>query len=120
MASIKSFKDIIAWQNSRDLTLGIYKAFENCRDYSFRDQIQRASLLIMNNIAEGYAKRSDKGFRNYLFIAKGSAAEVESMLLIAPSLGYINSNQQEELILKTDEVSRILTGFIRKLSALDS
>ena len=115
--AIKSFKDILAWQKARILTVDIYKAFEGCRDFSFRDQIQRASISIMNNIAEGYAKRSDKSFKNYLFISKGSAAEVESMLLIAPELGYISIEKREVLINNTEEVSKILTGFIRSLPA---
>lgn len=94
--------------------------FRDCRDYGFKDQIQRASVSIMNNIAEGYAKRSDKSFRHFLLIAKGSAAEVESMLLIADSLGYITPEKQEELLFKVDEVSKLITGFVRKLSAPDS
>jgi four helix bundle protein len=73
-----------------------------------------------NNIAEGHARRSDKAFRNFLFIAKGSAAEVESMLIIAEKLGYIELDQQIQLIKKIDEVSRLLAGFIKKLSARDS
>lgn len=115
----KSFKDLIVWQRASDLSLGIYKSFNGVKDFSFRDQIQRAALSVPNNIAEGYARRSDKAFRNFLFIAKGSIAEVESMLLIAQKLGYITNVQQEELINKTDEVSRLLSGFIKKLSAVD-
>ncbi len=112
---IKSFKDILAWQKAQTLTIEIYQEFRECRDFGFRDQIQRASISIMNNIAEGYAKRSDKSFKNFLFIAKGSAAEVESMLLIAESLGYLSLEKQKVLIEKIEEVSRLITGFIRKL-----
>lgn len=117
---IKSFKDILAWQRARSLTIAIYETFQDCRDYSFKDQIQRASLSIMNNVAEGYAKRSDKSFCNYLYIAKGSAAEVESMLLVAIDLGYIDEEKQRQLLEQVEEISKLLTGFIRKLSALDS
>ncbi len=113
--AIRSFKDILAWQKAHDLTVDIYKSFQNCRDYGFKDQIQRASISIMNNIAEGYAKRSDKSFKNFLSIAKGSAAEVESMLLVAPDLGYLKREKQAELLQKTDEVSKLLAGFIRSL-----
>lgn len=69
----------------------------------------------MNNIAEGYAKQSNKSFKNYLLIAKGSAAEVESMLILAGDLTYIESNKQESLLQQVTEVSMILNGFIRKL-----
>lgn len=73
----------------------------------------------MNNTAEGYAKRSDKGFKNFLYIAKGSTAEVESMLLLAKELGYINQEDQISLLNKTEEVGKLISGFIRKLSAKD-
>jgi four helix bundle protein len=114
-----SFKDLLVWQKASDLTFEIYKSFQGSRDFSFRDQIQRASISIMNNIAEGCARRSDKAFRNFLMIAKGSTAEVESMLIIAGKLNYINEADQQELISKTEEVGRLLSGFIKKLSATD-
>jgi four helix bundle protein len=113
--AIKSFKEIIAWQKSRELTRAVYDTFSSCTDYDFRDQIQRASISIMNNIAEGYAKQSNKGFKNFLLISKGSAAEVESMLIIAADLGYISVNQQQKLLEQTTEVSMLLSGFIRKM-----
>ena len=61
---IEKFEDIIAWQKSDRLTRNIYLHFSNCRDYSFRDQIQRASISIMNNIAEGFERRTNKEFIN--------------------------------------------------------
>lgn len=57
---IEKFEDIIAWQKSKELTVDIYKIFKNSRDFGFRDQIQRASVPIMNNIAEGFDKRGNK------------------------------------------------------------
>jgi four helix bundle protein len=116
----QSFKDLIVWQRASELSLGVYKSVKDLNDYSFRDQIQRAALSVPNNIAEGYARRSDKAFKNFLFIAKGSVAEVESMLLIAEKLDYISQEKQSELIFKADEVSKLLSGFIKKLSAKDS
>ncbi len=111
--AIASFKDILAWQKAYELTVDIYSSFKECRDYSYKDQIQRASISIMNNIAEGYAKRSDKAFKNFLLISKGSVAEVESMLLIATELGYLTDGKQKELLGKVNEVSKLLAGFIR-------
>lgn len=116
----QSFKDLIVWQRATEASVEIYQSFKDLRDYSFKDQIQRAALSVPNNIAEGYARRSDKAFRNFLFIAKGSAAEVESMLIIAIRLGYLKPEDQNVLIKKVDEVSRLLNGFIKKLSAMDS
>ena len=115
----QSFKELIVWQKAFSMTTEIYKAFNTSRDYGFKDQIQRASISVMNNIAEGCARRSDKSFRNYLLIAKGSDAEVESMLLIALELKYITIDQQTLLLDVTNEVGRLLSGFIKRLSAID-
>lgn len=116
----QSFKDLIVWQKASDLTTEVYKTFQSNTDYSFKDQVQRASISIMNNVAEGYARRSDKSFRHFLFIAKGSAAEVESMIIVAERLKYIDLTQKNQLIEDVEEVSRLLSGFIKKLSAKDS
>ncbi len=77
------FEDIIAWEKAKELTNNIYKIFKNNRNYSFKDQIQRATISIMNNISEGYERMNNKEFRNFLSIAKGSVGEVRSMLYIA-------------------------------------
>ncbi|HSW79347.1 MAG TPA: four helix bundle protein [Candidatus Saccharimonadales bacterium] len=113
--STQSFKDLIVWQKARDLSVAVYRTFGDSRDYGFRDQIQRASVSIMNNIAEGYARRSDKAFRHFLLIAKGSVAEVESMLVLANELVYIDKTAQTELVSKTEEIGRLLSAFIKKL-----
>src|SRR3989344_5968290 len=111
----QSFRDLLVWQRASDFSVCVYKTFLGTKDFSFRDQIQRAALSIPNNIAEGHARRSDKAFRNFLFIAKGSAAEVESMLLIATKLGYINIEKQTELTNQVQEIAKLLSGFIKKL-----
>jgi|SRR3990167_4517878 len=116
----KSFKDLIVWQRAGELTTEVYRVFSGNNDYGFRDQIQRASVSIMNNVAEGYARRSDKSFRQFLLIAKGSAAEVESMLVVARRLNYISETEERSLMQGADEVGRLLGGFIKKLSAEDS
>jgi len=77
---IAKFEDIIAWQKSRDLTLAVYGAFRNIKDFSFRDQIQRASVSVMNNIAEGFERKGNKEFGRFLCISNGSCGEVRSML----------------------------------------
>lgn len=112
---ISSFKDLIVWQKAFKLTSNIYKEFSGLRDFGFRDQIQRASIFIMNNIAEGYGKRSDKSLNNYLVIALGSAAEVESMILISTELRYISHGTQQQLLMELTEVSKLLNAFRKKL-----
>src|SRR3990167_8312157 len=106
--NIRSFRDLIVWQKSSDFSVEIYKIFSNSKDYGFRDQIQRASLSISNNIAEGYARQSDKAFKNYLMIAKSSATEVESMLIIAGRLSYISQNQLKILNDRIDEIHKLI------------
>ncbi len=111
----QSFKDLPVWQQASNFAVDVYKSFSTCRDYGFRDQIQRAAISVPNNIAEGYARRSDKALRNFLLIAKGSAAEVESMLLIAVRLDYIHPELQTKLSSDIEEIGRQLSGFVKKL-----
>lgn len=112
---IEKFENIIAWQKSDRLTRNIYLHFSNCRDYSFKDQIQRASISIMNNIAEGFERRTNKEFINFLYIAKGSSGEVRSMLSLALEFGYISDDQFQEDYNLAVEISKIISGFIKTL-----
>lgn len=112
---MKRFEESIAWEKSKTLNIAIYKVFRDCKDYSFKDQIQRASVSIVNNIAEGFERSGDKEFRHYLFVSKGSAGEVRSMLILAQELGYISKTDYQVLHDLSEEVSKILAGLIRKL-----
>lgn len=112
------FEEIISWKKSKILTLILYKEFKNCHDFSFRDQIRRASISIMNNIAEGFERRGNKEFRNFLFIAKGSCAEVRSMLYLCADLNYLNIDLTQKLVDDTIEISRLLSGLIKTLQTL--
>ncbi|OGY42138.1 MAG: four helix bundle protein [Candidatus Buchananbacteria bacterium RBG_13_39_9] len=112
---IERFEDIIAWQKGKELTLDIYRIFNNCTDFGLVRQIQRAVVSIMNNIAEGFERGTNKEFRRYLFIAKGSCAEVRSMLYLAVELKYISQNDFEKCYAKALEISRLLSGFIKTL-----
>lgn len=77
-----NFEELRVWQDARVLVNDIYKMISNCKDYGFKDQIQRASVSIMNNIAEGSEAGSDALFIRYLKIAKASCGEVRSMLYL--------------------------------------
>lgn len=70
---IEKFEDIIAWQKSRILSIAVYEAFSSVKDYGFKDQIQRASVSIMNNIAEGFERRGDKEFKHFYLLQKARA-----------------------------------------------
>lgn len=112
---IEKFEDIIAWQKAKEMTKVIYKIFYSNKDFGFRDQIQRASVSIMNNIAEGFERRGDKEFKHFLFIAKGSCGEVRSMIYLAGELGYIKEDELDKLMRLSLEISRLLSGFIKTL-----
>jgi four helix bundle protein len=112
---INAFEDIIAWQKAKELSILIYKVFGSSRDFGFKDQIQRATVSIMNNIAEGFERHSDNELRQGLYIAKGSCAEVRSMLYLAYELAMITESQFEMIKQLNIETSRILSGLIKSL-----
>lgn len=113
---INSLEDIIAWQYSKELTINIYNLTKGIYDKGFTGQLQRASVSIMNNIAEGFERRSNKEFKQFLYNAKGSCGEVRSMLGILVPLGYATNEQANELITKSIHISKLLAGFIKSLS----
>lgn len=113
---IDRFEEIIAWQKARKLTATLYLLFKENRDFSFRDQICKASVSIMNNIAEGFERNSDKEFKHFLYIAKGSSGEVRSMIYLAADLNYVDNKTFNELLETSAEISRLLSGLIKTLS----
>jgi len=116
---IERFEDIKAWQEARVLVKIIYNATKSNKnftgDYKFREQIHSAAVSVMSNIAEGFSRRSTKEFIQFLFIAKGSVAEVQSQLYVALDQSYVNEEKFAELYPKSDEVARLLSGFIKYL-----
>ena len=112
---IERFEDILAWQKVRDLAKRIYDLFGDCRDYSFKDQIQRAAVSVMNNIAEGYERKSNLEFKQFLYIAQGSCGEVRSMLYLAKEISIMGENTFSELLTETETISKMLSNFIKKL-----
>lgn len=96
---VKTFEDLQVWQDARTFVKSIYEltSLENFRkDYGLKDQIQRAAVSIMNNIAEGFETDNNKEFRNFLGYAKGSAGEVRSMLFVAIDVNYISKDKFDE------------------------
>lgn len=111
----EKFEDIIAWQKAQELTVTIYAIFGKLDDYGFKNQICRASVSISNNIAEGFDRDSNREFRRFLFIAKGSCSEVKSMLYLANKLNLLVDHDARNLTEKCDEISRIIRGIIKSL-----
>lgn len=118
MSKIHRFEDIEAWQLARELTGEVYRltlkeAFN--RDYGMKDQIRRAAVSVMNNVAEGFERGSNKDFAKFLFIARGSAGEVRSLLYIAKDLGYISAQEFENNKALCCRIGGALWGLIQHL-----
>jgi four helix bundle protein len=112
---IEKFEDIISWKKSQSLAIIIYGIFSKNKDFGFKNQIERAVISIGNNIAEGFERKGNKEFKQFLFIAKGSCGEVRSMLYVALELKYISKEEFKTLINGAEEISRLLSGLIKVL-----
>src|SRR6266540_714011 len=115
MAGITHFEEIEAWKTSRQLTGLVYRLSEQgmfVKDYGLKDQIRRAFVSVMSNIAEGFESRTDTQFINFLGHAKGSAGEVRSQLYVALDLKYISQEQFAEAYEFADKSSRQISRFI--------
>jgi four helix bundle protein len=113
VAAIQRFEDIIAWQNARVLTRQIYNVTRTgkvSRDFAFCSQLQRASVSIMSNIAEGFERSRATEFHQFLSIAKSSCAEVRSHLYVALDAGYLTQETFDQLMKSAQEVGRIVGG----------
>ena len=114
MAKIERFEDIVAWQKARELVREVYRVSSDGRfakDYGLRDQLRRAAVSVMLNIAEGFARKTNKEFIQFLVIAHGSAAEVQSAIYVALDQEYIRQEQFESLYKRADETSKLIMGF---------
>lgn len=110
---VERFEDLIAWQKARLLAAEIYRITahgEFARDFGLRDQIRRAAVSVMSNIAEGFDRGSRGEFHQFLVIAKASCAEVRSQLYVAKDVGYMNQEMFDNLNAGTSELSRIIGG----------
>ena len=113
MSKIGRFEDLIAWQKSKALTKIIYEITrkpEFVRDFALASQIQRAAVSIMSNVAEGFERGGPAEFHRFLFMAKGSCAEVRSLLYVAYDIGYLQKQEFERGFSQADEVAKIIGG----------
>lgn len=113
MATIRRFEEIQAWQKARELVGEIYRisGSENFqRDYGLRNQICRAAVSSMSNIAEGFARRTSRDFAHFLDVARGSAVEVQSLLYVAFDVKYVSSGQLKTMYTMADEVIALVGG----------
>ena len=123
MAAFKTFEEINAWQNARALVREVYEMTSKGafgKDYGLKDQIQRASISICSNIAEGFERRGNKEFIHFLWIAKGSAAEVCSQLHNARDVGYIDGERFNSIYNSAKQIGGMLYNLITVLSSNDT
>ena len=111
----RSFEQLRIWQEARVFVNDVYLMVQNCKDYGFRDQIQRAAVSIMNNIAEGNESGSDAKYMNFLNIAKGSCSEVRSMLYLCDDFHICTPEKFKELYDKTQSIASGIRNLITYL-----
>jgi len=116
---ITCFEDIEAWQEARKLVNLVYEAINGSKgfskDFRLTNQIQGAAISTMANIAEGFSRRSDKEFVQFLFISKASAAEVQSHLYVALDQSYVTREAFQRVYDQAEKVSKMISGFIKYL-----
>jgi four helix bundle protein len=118
MSRITKFEDIEAWKRARGLTKAVYDASKVggfAKDFGLRDQIRRASVSTMSNIAEGFERGGDQEFIQHLAMAKGSCGETRSQLYVALDQGYVPEATFQKLAREAEEVSRMIAGFMTYL-----
>ncbi len=114
----KRFEDLIFWQKARALTKLIYlytRKKDFSKDYGLRDQIQRSSVSIMSNIAEGFGRGGNNEFIHFLFVGRGSLSEVQSQLYVSKDLSYITDAEFGKAFGITEEICRMINGFVKKV-----
>jgi len=109
------FEDLEVWKKGCRLTIEIYRAFAQCKDFSFKDQVQRAALSVPSNIAEGYERNSPGDFMRFLNIAQGSIGELRTQLYIAKKLSYLDSDISITLLGNCKQISAMLTGLKKSI-----
>ena len=118
MASFRTFEDIDAWKKARELTRRVYAVTAKgvfARDFALRDQIRRAAVSVMSNVAEGHGRGGTKEFLQFLSMALGSANEVSSQLYVALDQGYIDDSEFRLLTELAQETARLIGGLARYL-----
>jgi four helix bundle protein len=116
---IKRFEDLESWKRARKLTNTVYEATGTgsfMRDFALKDQIRRASISILSNIAEGFERGGDKEFLQFLAVAKGSCGEVRAQLYVAVDQGYLSQDLFERLCTNAADIGRLISGLMKYLS----
>ena len=119
MAKVQKVEDLIAWQKAEALAELVYSACrsgELARDFGLRDQMQRAAVSVMSNIAEGFERKTTSDFSHFLYIAKGSLGELKSQLFLAARLKLIPPSVFGPTYSLADETGKVISGLISSLT----
>jgi four helix bundle protein len=120
MSDIKSFRDLLVWQKSMDLSVRIYRrtrTFPRDDQHSLGHQCRKSATSIPSNISEGFSRHSTPTYVNHLWIAHGSVAELETQLEIAHRTGILATPEWETATADLQEIGRMLNGLVRSLKA---
>ena len=118
MTKIERFEDMECWKKARELTRLVYAISSDnkfSRDFGLRDQLRRASVSILSNIAEGFERDGDKEFAQFLALAKGSCGEIRAQLYVALDQRYVTEEEFKTLTRQATEISRMLSGLMKYL-----
>ena len=121
MGEIQSYQDLIVWQKSMDMVEMVYKItgkFPKQELYGLTNQLRRAAVSVPSNIAEGHTRKSKAEYLNFLSIAQGSRAEVETQMLIAQRLRYVTSDETTPVLSLLNEINRMISAIKRRLNQL--
>lgn len=113
--TVKALEELRLWKEAIEYAADIYSASLSINDFVFKDQIRRAALSVANNIAEGYGRETSKEFIRFLFISKGSNAEVQSMLCLGEDLGFLKPEITDKLKKQSIVIEKMLWGMIKYL-----
>ena len=109
------FENLEVWKRSCRLCIDLYSALKSCRDLGLYSQLTRSAVSVPSNIAEGAERKTVKDFANFLYMAKGSSAELRTQLYLARELGYISRTDSKKFILESKEITKMLQGLITSL-----
>jgi four helix bundle protein len=115
---VRNYRDLVVWQKGIELTIYIYKLtsnFPESEKFGLTNQLRRAAVSIPSNIAEGHARKSDKEFGRFLRIALGSCAEIDTQIIIAKELEYLQEDIATEISARAVEIQKMIYGLIRNL-----
>ena len=113
-----NFEDLNIWKEGMRLSVSIYQLMKKCKDFGFKDQIQRASVSIPSNIAEGFERQTNKEFIQFLYIAKGSCGELRTQIYLAKELGYLTPEEYKIMLEQSKLLSAKIQNFIKTRKTL--